>query len=332
MSPLIPIFGSVVGAFVGRLLYFGSEQSSSLMTIPLYGIVLFFCCALRGFFGVSLTRRYGRGLVLVIDTCLYFLVALYLGSFRIYTGLLLLSIICPVVSNEGGVILSMVSGDGSASSVNQPTPTYSTQPGSSSETGDNVIPPSPGEGPSHQGSVVRNERNRQCDFALYGSSWTIAPICWIRQGETIGLKDVVSTSPSGIGQWLWTDHRFLPSTSFGVKLANNLLDIGQSRIQAIANKTDSLSSAAELRYTINSTQRQKLAYNERWIISTVKPVSQLLNQKHKVVYLLSACARTITFLFSQHHQAPLPSAGIRTVDSFLVHHARRSCRRLKKKE
>lgn len=127
------------------------------MTIPLYGIVLFFCCALRGFFGVSLTRRYGRGLVLVIDTCLYFLVALYLGSFRIYTGLLLLSIICPVVSNEGGVILSMVSGDGSASSVNQPTPTYSTQPGSSSETGDNVIPPSPGEGPSHQGSVVRNE-------------------------------------------------------------------------------------------------------------------------------------------------------------------------------
>ena len=157
MSPLIPILGSVVGAFVGRLLYFGSEQSSSLMTIPLYGIVLFFCCALRGFFGVSLTRRYGRGLVLVIDTCLYFLVALYLGSFRIYTGLLLLSIICPVVSNEGGVILSMVSGDGSASSVNQPTPTYSTQPGSSSETGDNVIPPSPGEGPSHQGSVVRNE-------------------------------------------------------------------------------------------------------------------------------------------------------------------------------
>ncbi|XLR04427.1 hypothetical protein S83_070625 [Arachis hypogaea] len=91
--------------------------------------------------------------------------------------------------------------------VNQPTPTYSTQPGSSSETGDNVIPPSPGEGPSHQGSVVRNERNRQCDFALYGSSWTIAPICWIRQGETIGLKDVVSTSPSGIGQWLWV-YRF----------------------------------------------------------------------------------------------------------------------------
>ena len=176
---ILPLIGSSVAGFFGRFL--GSE-GSTIMTaggnLVLCGIVLVFSSILLGLFRVSLTKLYGKGFVLVIRTCLFFLIALYLGFLRVYTmslwSLLLFGL---VVSNEGGVIFNMVSGngassgansgwtsilgsgssggnsgwtsilgqgDGSASSVNQPTPTDYTRTGSS-EMREDVINSIPDE-------------------------------------------------------------------------------------------------------------------------------------------------------------------------------------------
>lgn len=84
--------------------------------LVLCGIVLFFCSIFLGLFRVSLTKQYGKGLVLVIRTCLFFLIALYLGFLRGYT-ISLFSFL--VLSNELGGLLCMVSGDGASSGPNQ---------------------------------------------------------------------------------------------------------------------------------------------------------------------------------------------------------------------
>ncbi|MED6214752.1 hypothetical protein PIB30_106369, partial [Stylosanthes scabra] len=60
------------------------------------------------------------------------------------------------------------------------------------------------------------------------------------------------------------DRSSLPSTSYGVKLANKLLDIGQSRIQAIANKTDSRSGAKTKEYGRSKDYNKKSKECRRW--------------------------------------------------------------------